>query len=137
MKAALVRELRASYPEAELAHWQQAAGWLMASGVRLSVELDSTQLWLEPGWNGLQPLSQMCTRAAVGRATTKGDERRMRPRSVEIRSPPPPVATTGGACEPSGVHRAIQLINSSAVVWRVRSSTKKSSSESPSFWFLG
>ena len=44
MKAALVRELRTSYPEAELAHWQQAAGWLMASGVRLSVELDSTQL---------------------------------------------------------------------------------------------
>ena len=120
MKAALVRELRTSYPEAELDHWQQAASWLMASGVRLVIELDSTQLWLEPGWNGLQPLSQMCIRAAVDRATKKGDERRMRPRSVEIRSPPPPVITTGGACQLSGVHRATLLNNTSgggAQVW--------------------
>ena len=124
MKAALVRELRTSYPEAELDHWQQAASWLMASGVRLAIELDSTQLWLEPGWNGLQPLSQMCIRAAVDRATTKGDERRMRPRSVEIRSPPPPVITTGGACQLSGVHRATQLINSSVVVERMPGSDK-------------
>ena len=117
MKAALVRELRTSYPGAELGPWQQAAGWLMASGVSLSVQLDSTQLWLEPGWNGLQPLSQMCIRAAVDRATTKGDERRMMPRSVEIRSPPPPPGiTAGGAGQLSGVHRATQLINSSDLV---------------------